>query len=217
MVGFRYPGAVYIFENSEAQRVKVGMTSIGVNDVVDRHRDVNDMWLERKVTCQICGKHTVNVGGKVPQHFECFKACPGGNALPFEKDVAIAESYLESMKSRFSKLSGAEKAAVTTKIKSFEKRIEKWRHYTGPVGKWQFRVAFYVEAPTEVELLSHKFLADYLDRAAPFGEVFRCSVSEASGAIEKALNELGLLESARKETQFRVGSQLSRARRWSLD
>jgi hypothetical protein len=47
MVKFLYPnGSVYIFENSEAKRVKVGMTSIGVNDVVDRLRDVNDMWLE---------------------------------------------------------------------------------------------------------------------------------------------------------------------------
>jgi hypothetical protein len=38
-------GAVYIFENIKAQRVKVGMTAIGINDVADRLRDVNDMWL----------------------------------------------------------------------------------------------------------------------------------------------------------------------------
>ena len=57
MVECRYlHQAVYIFENSKAQRVKVGMTGIGVNNVVDRLRDVNDMWLERKVSCQICGK-----------------------------------------------------------------------------------------------------------------------------------------------------------------
>jgi hypothetical protein len=43
MVQFLYPrGAVYIFENSKAQRVKVGMTAIGVNGVADRLRDVND-------------------------------------------------------------------------------------------------------------------------------------------------------------------------------
>jgi hypothetical protein len=201
---FLYPhGAVYIFENSKVQRVKLGMTCIGVNNVADRLRDANDMWLQRKVTCQICGKHTVNIDGKVPRHFECGKSCPGGNALPFEKDVAIAESHLESMRSSFIELSGAEKAAVTRKIQSFKKRIAKWRHYTGPVGEWQFRVAFYVEGPAEVESLSHKILADRLDRAAPFGEVFCCSVPEAIEAVEKALSELGLLHSARKETQLR--------------
>jgi hypothetical protein len=46
MIEFRYlHGAVYIFENAKAQRVKVGMT---INNVVDRLSDVNDMWLERK-------------------------------------------------------------------------------------------------------------------------------------------------------------------------
>ena len=55
MVEFLYPhGVIYVFENSEARRVKVGMTGIGVNNVGDR-QGVNDMWLERKVTCQICG------------------------------------------------------------------------------------------------------------------------------------------------------------------
>jgi hypothetical protein len=52
MVEFRYlHGAVYIFENTNTQRVKVGMT---INNVADRLRDVNDKWLGRKVTCQIC-------------------------------------------------------------------------------------------------------------------------------------------------------------------
>jgi hypothetical protein len=45
-------GVVYILENIEAQRVKVGMT---INDVALRLRDANDMWLEHKITCQICG------------------------------------------------------------------------------------------------------------------------------------------------------------------
>jgi hypothetical protein len=204
MVEFRYlHGAVYIFENSEAQRVKVGMSCIGVNNVADRLRDVNDMWLERKVTCQICGKRTVNVGGSVPRHVVSGIGCPGGNTLPFEKDIAIAVSHLENMKSRFSELSGAEKGSVTRKIKTLEERIERYRHYTGPLGEWQFRVAFYTEGVAEVELLSHKILADHLDRAAPFGEVFCCSVSKATEAVEKALSELGLLHSARKETQLR--------------
>ena len=44
MIEFRYMrGAVYIFENADAQRIKVGMTT---NDVALRLRDVNDMWLQ---------------------------------------------------------------------------------------------------------------------------------------------------------------------------
>ena len=100
---FLYPhGAVYIFENTKAQRVKVGMTAIGANDVANRLSDVNDMWLERKVTCQICGRRCVNIGGHVPHHVGNVPGndCPGGNALPLEKDVAVAESLLESMKNR---------------------------------------------------------------------------------------------------------------------
>jgi hypothetical protein len=143
------------------------------------------MWLERKVTCQICGKRTVNVDGRVPHHVVSGIGCPGGNALPLEKNVAIAESHLEDMKRRFSELSSTERASVTRKIKTLEKRIEKYQHYNQPVGKWQFKVAFYTEDVADVELLSHKILADHLDRAAPFGEVFCCSVSDATEAVEK--------------------------------
>jgi hypothetical protein len=172
------------------------MTSIGANDVVDRLRDVNDMWLERKVTCQICGGRLVNIGGLVPQHGSGI-GCPGGNGLPLEKDVALAESLLENIKNRLSRTD-------PRKIKTLEKRIERYRHYNRPVGEWQFRVAFYTEGVAEVELLSHKILAEHLDRLAPFGEVFCCSVSGATEAVETALSKLGLLHSARKETYLRT-------------
>jgi hypothetical protein len=208
-------GAVYILENSEAQRVKVGMTSIGVNDVVERLRDVNDMWLQRKITCQICGKHTISFGGSVPHHVVSGIGCPGGNALPLEKDVVIAESHLEILKSRLSEMAGTEKGSVTRKIRTLEMRIEKFRHYNRPIGHWQFRVAFYTENVAEVEVLSHRILADRLDRAAPFGEVFCCSLSEATEAVEKALSELGLLHSVRKETEIR-DSQTRRAVRYLI-
>src|SRR5882724_9336520 len=130
MVKFLYPhGAVYIFENTKAQRVKVGMTAIGVNDVADRLRDVNDMWLERKVTCQICGKRSVNIAGHVPHHVVSGTGCPGGNALPLEKTVATAELHLESMKTRLSRLSGTEKGSVTRRIETLARRIERYRHH----------------------------------------------------------------------------------------
>ncbi|HLD14219.1 MAG TPA: hypothetical protein VJB18_05830 [Burkholderiales bacterium] len=203
MVQFLYPhGAVYIFENSKAQRVKVGMTGIGVNNVDDRLRDVNDTWLERKVTCQICGGRLVNIGGLVPQHVKSGIRCPGGRALPLEKDVALAETYLEKVKNRLSELTDSEKGSATRIVNTLKKRIEKYRHHNRPAGEWQFRVAFYTEGVAEIELLTHKILAERLDKLAPFGEVFCCSVSEATEAVETALSRLGLLHSVRKETQL---------------
>lgn len=200
MIEFRYlHGAVYIFENSKAQRVKVGMT---INNVVDRLSDVNDMWLGRKVTCQICGGRLVNIGGHVPQHVVSGVGCPGGNALPLEKDLALAESHLENMKNLLSELSGSEKGSVTRKIKTLAKRIGLYRQYERTVGVWQLNTAFYTECAEQVELLSHEILAERLDKEAPFGEVFCCSVSEATEAVETALSQLGLLHSARKGTRL---------------
>src|SRR5438128_147543 len=205
MIEFRYlHGAVYIFENAKAQRVKVGMT---INNVVERLSDVNDMWLERKVTCQICGGRLVNIGGHVPQHVVSGKGCPGGNGLPLERDAALAESHLENMKSFLSELSGSQKGSITRRITTLAKRIELYRHYERAVGVWQLSTAFYTECAEQVELLSHEILAERLDREAPFGEVFCCSVSEATEAVETALSQLGLLDSAKKETREGVLSQ----------
>ena len=92
-------GAVYIFENSKVQRVKFGMTII---NVADRLNDVNDMWLERKVTCQICGGRLVNIKGYVPLHVVIGIGCPGGIKLPLEEDVSLAESHLENLKNSLS-------------------------------------------------------------------------------------------------------------------
>jgi len=199
MIEFRYlPGAVYIFENAKAQRVKVGMT---INNVFDRLGHVNDMWLGRKVTCQICGGRLVNVDGQVPEHGGSVRGCPGGSGLPLEKGVALAESLLENMKRRHRELSGTEKGSLTKKIKTLAKRIELYRHYER-TGVWQLSAAFYTECAEQVELLSHEILAERLDREAPFGEVFCCSVKEATEAVETALSQLGLLESAKKGTHL---------------
>jgi hypothetical protein len=200
MTEFRYlKGSVYIFENSNAQRVKVGMT---INNVVDRLSAVNDMWHERKVTCQICGgRRLVNMEGFVPQHEVCGTRCSGGNALPFEKDVKLAESYLEKLKKCLSELTGNEKGSTTRKIKTLKKRIELYRHYRWSEGLWQLKTVFFTDCAEQVELLSHEILSERLDKAAPFGEVFCCSVSEATEAVEKALSQLGLLPLAKKETK----------------
>ena len=45
-------GTVYILENPEAGRVKVGMTT---NSPELRLKAYNDIWWGKTVTCQICG------------------------------------------------------------------------------------------------------------------------------------------------------------------
>lgn len=194
-------GAVYIFINAQAQRVKVGMT---INDIDGRLGDVNDMWLKRKVTCQICGGHLVSNRGRVPKHvsnFGEYRECPGGNALPLEQDVVLAESHIEKLKSQHGKLSGSEKGSVTRMINTLEKRVENYRHLEWATGRWRHSTVFYTECAWEVESLTHEILAERLDKTATFGEVFCCSVSEATEAVETALGRLGLLETARKEVR----------------
>ncbi len=198
MLDFRHMyGTVYVLENPEVQRVKVGMT---INNAVGRLEDVNDMWLQRKVTCQICGGRLVRASAQVPQHVVSGRRCPGGNALPLENDVALAEAYLEEMKASLDTLHGSEKGSVTRKVKNLEKRIELYRHRERPIGAWQLCVTFHTNCAEQVELASHKLLADRLDEQATFGEVFHCSVSDAIEAIEITLRQLGLFEEARKET-----------------
>lgn len=193
-------GAVYILENSKAQRVKVGMT---INSVSDRLRDVNERWLERKGSCQICGgRRLLNTNGLVPHHVVSGVSCLGGNALPIENDVMLAKSYLENMKNRLGGLLSSEKGAVTRKVNNLEKRIERYWDYAGPVGEWRLGIVFYTKSAEKIELLSHKILKNYLDKSAPFGEVFCCSVSIATEAVEVVLNQLGLLYSARRETKL---------------
>lgn len=134
-------------------------------------------------------------------------SCPGGNSLPLEKDVALAESHLENIKNRLSELSGSEKGSVARIIKTLEKRLILYRNLERPVGMWQLNTAFYTDCAEQVELLSHEILVDHLDRQATFGEVFCCSVSVATEAVETALSQLGLLHSARKEIKKYVTSE----------
>lgn len=203
MIEFLYPhGVIYVFENPDAQRVKVGMTGIGANNVGDRLRAINDMWLERKVTCQICGGRLVGVGGVVPEHVKSGNRCSGGRALPLEKDAALANAHLQNVRSRLNELVGSEKGSATRIASTLEKRLERYRNRNRQVGTWQFRIAYFTEGVAEVESLSHNMLAEHLDKLAPFGEVFCCSVSEATTAVEAALAQLGLLHSARKTTHL---------------
>ena len=185
-------GAVYILENIKAQRVKVGMT---INNPDARLMDVNDKWLGLKATCQICAARRIVIGDKkFPEHGHF---CEGGNALPLEKDATLTKSYLAHMK----RLSSSGDKSVARQINNLEKKIQLYRHYQQPLAMWQLNTTFYTEDAAHVELRSHEVLADHLDKLAPIGEVFSCSVAEASAAIESVLSELGLFEAVRKKVR----------------
>lgn len=196
-----YPcGAVYIFENVKAQRVKVGMTMMSTTDVPARLRDLNNIWLGLKATCQVCGgRRFVNSKGLLPQHVVSGLECPGGDRAPIEREVGFAEQHLDNLKMLLNNVNGSEKGSVTRKINSLEKRVNFFRHYNQPIGMWQISIAYFTEYPELVESKTHLILAEKLDKLAPIGEVFCCSVSEASRAVEVALNQLGLLDAAAKE------------------
>lgn len=200
---YLYPtGSVYVLVNTTAKRSKVGMTGIGVNDVAERLRDINEMWSERKVTCQICSGRLLNMGGQVPSHVKSGARCRGGSAPPLEKSVALAEKEMEETKARLSSLLGSEKGSATRIVNTLAKRIEQYRCYSRPVGEWEFSVAYFTEGVAEVEALAHQKLTASADLQAPFGEVFCCSATEAAEAIECAMSELGLLTSAVKRLRL---------------
>lgn len=187
-----YRAAVYIFENVRACRVKVGMT---INVVRLRLKDVDRLWSGWKPTCQLCGsRRLADKNGLFPKHVVSGKSCAGGHELPLEKDVSIAESHLENLRETLLELSGSEKGSAAREMKTLKKRIERFRNYKKPEGVWQFGVAYRTSSADHVESLSHEILSKQLDKQAPLGEVFCCSLSEAMKAVESALSQLGLLD-----------------------
>jgi DNA-directed RNA polymerase subunit RPC12/RpoP len=188
-----------------------------INHPADRLRSINDMWSQFKGTCQICGgRRLINIrDGVMPKHktsgaHNISGNCSGSLKPPLERDFSLAESYLVDLKQRKSRSTGTEKGSLTRMINNLEKRIEIYRHLEPPVGIWQFGVAFYTENAEAVEFLAHKILDERLDKQAPFGEVYCCSLSEATEAVEHALWQLGLLDSTRKETQSPSDHTLNR-------
>ena len=147
---------VYIFENIEAKRVKVGMS---INSGEDRLKTINDMWSERLVTCQICAGRRLNAGGIIPQHENSggflprnrHRKCSGGNELPLEKDISIAEYLLNALKSKQKEHSASEKNSLTRMVNNLEKRIGKYRCYKTPVGNWKCGVIYHTKYSEEVE------------------------------------------------------------------
>ena len=66
-----------------------------------------------------------------------------------------------------------------------------------PLATWSEAGFYLTEKFGEVEKLAHKYLNEYLDKNAPIGEVFDCSLDIAINAVEDALKDLELLKGAK--------------------
>lgn len=183
-------GTVYVFENPAAERVKVGVT----HGLGDRLAALNDIWSGRTVTCQICGKRLSSRGRRICPHRVSGRQCPGSDSLPLEREVTLAEQLLEDLCGQLAALSGTRRGSVTCRIRVLERRIERFRDYSWPVGRWVAHTEFVTERAEEVEKLSHEILGDRLDGTAPLGEIFCCSADEAIEAVNSAMGRLGLLK-----------------------
>jgi hypothetical protein len=190
-------GTVYILENLEAGLVKVGMT---INQAAERLRDANDLWLGRKGSCQICGVRLVVRRDRMPEHRRNGTRCRGSRELPLEKDSAVAEWFLRSMQDDIHSVTGARLSAHRIRRKRLERLIAMPRHADIAVGSWRLHSEVFTDAAEAVELRAHTYLVHALEESAPMGEVFRCSPEEALLAVERALAELGHLQSARRKS-----------------
>ena len=99
--------------------------------------------------------------------------------------------------------------AVMQRIREINRTNPDIEYFNGdknlPLSFWQYRFSFKTSEFEEVEKLAHKYLNEYLDKEAPIGEVFNCSVDKAINAVEDALKDLDLLEQAErfdKETYY---------------
>ena len=99
--------------------------------------------------------------------------------------------------------------AVMQRIREINRTNPDIEYFNGdknlPLSFWQYRFSFKTSEFEEVEKLAHKYLNEYLDKEAPIGEVFNCSVDKAINAVEDALKDLDLFEQAErfdKETYY---------------
>lgn len=175
-------GSVYILENVEANLVKVGVT---VNNPNERLLDVNRMWLGLKGICQVCGnRRLLDTEGFIPKHVVSLRHCIGSNLLPVEKDISFVSQQLSEC------MDNSQKILNSRRVRSLEKLIELHKNAPKRVGIWTLKKTFKSKCAYEVESIAHDILLPYLDKTAPFGEVFCCSTDEAIVAIEKALNQV---------------------------
>jgi hypothetical protein len=84
-------------------------------------------------------------------------------------------------------LKGSDLNYATKRIKNLLKILQDYKENPVRIGKWQLRASFKTESAYLIEKTVHTVLAEHLDKSAPFGEVFLCSVEEAVSIIETAI------------------------------
>lgn len=194
-----FPGQVYILENIEAQRVKIGTT---ISSVEERLIDVNRKWTGQSGTCQICGGRILVKRKKfkriMPKHVVSGGECSGSEFQPLESDRALAKRYLEILKSKSIELSGVALGSISKKIKTLEDRIYRYENFDLPFkGTWRINTVYFTIRAYEVEKKTHKLLKKFIDKNVPLGEVFSCNIEEARNAVEEVLAKDGLINDVR--------------------
>ncbi len=159
-------GKAYILVNVEANRVKIGIT---INDVEERLIDVNRKWKGRSATCQICGSRLLlKRDGNMQKHLISGVPCSGGSFLPLEKDSSLAQYHLEKMRENHKNLKGSEMGSNTKRIKTLEARIERYKKFGKPVGRWKIDTFYSTNHADKVEQEAHKVLSCYLNVEATY-------------------------------------------------
>ena len=185
MVHYIFRSYVYILENKDAQRVKVGAT---FNHPDDRLLDVSRKWSGVRARCQIClNWRLVKSDGRMPEHVLSGNYCPGSNALPFEKDTGLAKLELQSLEGQIEELNGHKKNSAIRRIKNLRKVIDSYTNTPKQIGTWQLLASYSLNEAYQVEAIAHEMLLTYLDRDAPIGEVFNCLPEQAIAAVEAAI------------------------------
>jgi hypothetical protein len=185
MVHYIFRSWVYILENKDAQRVKVGAT---FNLPDDRLLDVSRKWSGVSARCQIClNWRLVKPDGCMPAHVLNGYYCSGSNKLPFEKDVSLAELTLINLQDQVEELHGSQKTSAIRRIKNLRKVIDSYTNTPRQIGSWQLLASYFLEDAYQVEAIAHEMLSTHFDRDAPIGEVFNCLPEQAIAAVEAAI------------------------------
>ncbi|WP_353431423.1 hypothetical protein [Polynucleobacter sp. MWH-UH23A] len=178
---------IYILENQDAQRIKIGATH---NHPNDRLLDINRMWQAVKGRCQICLSWRMLVNGRMPKHVLSMNHCAGSGEPPLEYSTKLAEKQTIDLQGQLPWLSGSDLRSASKRIKNLKKILQTYKENPIRIGGWQLRASFPIDSAYQIEELVHKALAVHLDKEAPFGEVFSCSAEEAISTIEETISQM---------------------------
>lgn len=178
---------VYILENTDAKRIKIGAT---VNHPNDRLLDITRMWHATKGRCQICLSWRMLTNGRMPNHVLSMNHCVGSGELPLEYSTQLAEKQLIDLQGRIPWVSGSELNFAIKRIKNLQKIIRNYKENPIRHGSWFLRASFKIDSAYLVEEYIHSLLAAHLDTDMPFGEVFSCPAEEAIDLIKETISRI---------------------------